>query len=271
MPEPSYHRRPLADAAGADVRGALGARLTVREAAPRRREGAGWRGSRVPRSHAEGGRREASPAVPRHGRRRDRARRSPLGHRRRGGRLRPTPAPSTARAPSAPGRLCHGGRQARGDLDRRRRQGPDPGALPRRRHARRTQTLSKYLHTVDNQPGARRRCDHPGHRALDAQCDDVDPTVGTQTTRTSITFTASVNQGVNVSRLLGRDIGAGERPPRLQAPRGSRCRSGQRRRPLRGHHGGQGPLGPLTGAARTDNGPGPEAACLLWGTAFRVG
>ena len=27
----------------------------------------------------------------------------------------------------------------------------------------------------------------------------------------------------------------------------------------------------VTGAARTDNGPGPEAACLLWGTAFRVG
>jgi hypothetical protein len=27
----------------------------------------------------------------------------------------------------------------------------------------------------------------------------------------------------------------------------------------------------VTGAARTDNGPGPRAACLIWGTAFRVG
>ncbi len=25
------------------------------------------------------------------------------------------------------------------------------------------------------------------------------------------------------------------------------------------------------GAARTDNAPGPKAACLIWGTAFRVG
>ena len=27
----------------------------------------------------------------------------------------------------------------------------------------------------------------------------------------------------------------------------------------------------VTGAARTDNGPGPQAACLRWGPAFRVG
>jgi hypothetical protein len=27
----------------------------------------------------------------------------------------------------------------------------------------------------------------------------------------------------------------------------------------------------ITGAARTDNGPGPKAACLMWGAAFRVG
>jgi hypothetical protein len=27
----------------------------------------------------------------------------------------------------------------------------------------------------------------------------------------------------------------------------------------------------VTGASRTDNGPGPQAACLIWGTAFRVG
>ena len=27
----------------------------------------------------------------------------------------------------------------------------------------------------------------------------------------------------------------------------------------------------VTGAARTDKGPGPRAACHIWGTAFRVG
>src|SRR6476646_2535110 len=43
---------------------------------------------------------------------------------------------------------------------------------------------------------------------------------GTQTTRTSINFTASVNQGVNVARLLGRDIGSGERPAVFSAPKG---------------------------------------------------
>ena len=135
-----------------------------------------------------------------------------------------------------------------------------------------TQTLSKYLRTVDNQAGRPTPLlIIPGIGRFDAQCDDVDPTVGTQTTRTSINFTASVNQGVNVSRLLGRDIGAGDRPA-LQRPQGTAgVDPGQRRRPLRGHHGGQGALVLVTGAARTDNGPGPQAACLLWGTAFRVG
>jgi hypothetical protein len=27
----------------------------------------------------------------------------------------------------------------------------------------------------------------------------------------------------------------------------------------------------ITGASRTDNAPGPQAACLIWGTALRVG
>jgi len=75
-----------------------------------------------------------------------------------------------------------------------------------------TQTLSKYLRTVDNQAGRPTPLVIvPGIGRLDVQCDDVYPQEGTQTTRTSVVFTASVRQGVNVTRLVGRDIGAGQR------------------------------------------------------------
>jgi hypothetical protein len=136
-----------------------------------------------------------------------------------------------------------------------------------------TQTLSKYLRTVDNQAGRPTPLlIIPGIGRFDAQCDDVDPTVGTQTTRTSINFTASVSQGVNVSRLLGRDIGAGERPAVFSAPKGqpvSILASADGLFEVIMEAKGRSVL--VTGAARTDNGPGPAAACLLWGTAFRVG
>jgi hypothetical protein len=136
-----------------------------------------------------------------------------------------------------------------------------------------TMTLSKYLHTVDNQAGRPTPLlIVPGIGRFDAQCDDVDPTAGTQTTRTSINFTAAVKDGVNVSRLLGRDIGAGERPAVFNAPRGRQVSilasadglfqvimAAGRRSVL------------VTGAARTDHGPGPKAACRIWGAAFRVG
>ena len=136
-----------------------------------------------------------------------------------------------------------------------------------------TQSLSKYLHTVDNQPG------RPtpllivrGIGRMNAACDDVDPTPGTATTRTSITFRASVRQGVNVSRLLGRDIANAQRPDVFTALPGSAV-------PVIASADGlfqvlleaQGRAVLVVGAARTDNAPGPKAACLIWGTAFRVG
>jgi hypothetical protein len=136
-----------------------------------------------------------------------------------------------------------------------------------------TMSLSKYLRTVDNRPGRPTPLlIVPGIGRFNAQCDDVDPTPGTQTTRTSITFTASVAQGVNVSRLLGRDIGAGQRPDVFSAPRDQSIPI------IAGADGlfqvvmeAKGRSVLVTGAARTDNAPGPKAACLLWGTAFRVG
>jgi hypothetical protein len=136
-----------------------------------------------------------------------------------------------------------------------------------------SQTLSKYLHTIDNQPGRPTALlIVPGIGRFDAQCDDVDPTVGTQTTRTSINFTASVRQGVNVTRLLGRDIGASQRPDVFTAPQGQPVQM------LATADGlfefimeAKGRSVLVAGASRTDTSPGPQAACLIWGTAFRVG
>lgn len=136
-----------------------------------------------------------------------------------------------------------------------------------------TQTLSKYLHTVDNQAGRPTPLlIVPGIGRFDVLCDDVDPTAGTQTTRTSMSFTASVRQGVNVTRLVGRDIGAAQRPDVFSAPQGQPVQM------LASADGlfqfvmeAKGRSVLVVGASRTDNSPGPQAACLLWGTAFRVG
>jgi hypothetical protein len=136
-----------------------------------------------------------------------------------------------------------------------------------------TMTLSKYLRTVDNQAGRPAPLlIIPGIGRFDAQCDDVDPTVGTQTTRTSVNFTASVAQGVNVSRLLGRDIGDSQRPAVFSAPKAqpvSILASADGLFEVILEAKGRSVL--VAGAARTDNGPGPQAACLIWGTAFRIG
>jgi hypothetical protein len=136
-----------------------------------------------------------------------------------------------------------------------------------------TMTLSKYLRTTDNQAGRLTPLlIVPGIGRFDAQCDDVDPTPGTQTTRTSINFIASPSAGVNVSRLLGRDIGAGQRPQVFSAPKGqpvSILASADGLFEVIMQAKSRSVL--ITGAARTDNAPGPQAACLIWGTAFRVG
>jgi hypothetical protein len=168
-------------------------------------------------------------------------------------------------------------RQAAGRLVATARRGSGRGRIPPRfldgvmRGG--SATLTKYLRTVDNQPGRPTAIlIVPGIGRMDAQCDDVDPTLGTATTRTSINFTASVAPGVNVSRLLGRDIGLGQRPSVFAAPV---------RRPVPIIASADGLFMVIleagqrsvlvVGAARTDRAPGPQAACLIWGTAFRVG
>ena len=137
-----------------------------------------------------------------------------------------------------------------------------------------TTTLSKYLRTVDNQAGRPTPLlIIPGIGRFDAQCDDVDPTVGTQTTRTSINFTASREPGrqrLAPARARHRRRRAARRS---SAPRrGSRCRSwpaptGSSRSSWRPRAARSSSPAPR---ART-TAPGPQAACLLWGTAFRVG
>lgn len=68
-------------------------------------------------------------------------------------------------------------------------------------------SLTRYLRVVDNAEGpVVPMAIIPRIGRLDAQCRDQDPTPGIESTQTVITFTASDPGGVNVSRLLGRDI-----------------------------------------------------------------
>lgn len=68
-------------------------------------------------------------------------------------------------------------------------------------------SLTRYMRVVDNAEGPLvPLAIIPGIGRLDAQCRDQDPEVAVESTQTVITFTASDPGGVNVSRLLGRDI-----------------------------------------------------------------
>ncbi len=68
-------------------------------------------------------------------------------------------------------------------------------------------SLTRYLRVVDNTDGpVVPLAIIPRIGRLDAQCRDQDATPGVESTQTVITFTASDPGGVNVSRLLGRDI-----------------------------------------------------------------
>lgn len=68
-------------------------------------------------------------------------------------------------------------------------------------------SLTKYMRVVDDAEGpVVPLAIIPRIGRLDAQCRDQDPTPGVESTQTVITFTASDPGGVNVSRLLGRDI-----------------------------------------------------------------
>jgi hypothetical protein len=134
-------------------------------------------------------------------------------------------------------------------------------------------SLTRYLRAVDNADGPIvPLAIIPGIGRLDAQCRDQDPTVGVKSTQTLVSFTASDPGGVNVSRLLGSDIGSsregvvftalqGQPVPILQfADSLFQLTLQARDRTVF-----------MTGAARPDLNRTASAACLIFGIGLRVG
>jgi hypothetical protein len=134
-------------------------------------------------------------------------------------------------------------------------------------------SLTRYLRAVDNAAGpVVPLAIIPRIGRLDAQCRDQDPTVGVKSTQTLVSFTASDPGGVNVSRLLGSDIGSSregvvftalkDQPvPILQfADSLFQLTLQARDRTVF-----------VTGAARPDLNRTPAAACLIFGIGLRVG
>ncbi len=134
-------------------------------------------------------------------------------------------------------------------------------------------SLTRYLRAVDNADGpVVPLAIIPGMGRLDAQCRDQDPTVGVKSTQTLVSFTAFDKRGVNVSRLLGSDIGSSregvvftalkDQPvPILQfADSLFQLTLQARNRTVF-----------MTGAARPDLNRSASAACLIFGIGLRVG
>lgn len=110
-------------------------------------------------------------------------------------------------AVSASSSLSH----ARGKLVATASAGPNRGRIPDNFVSNVMRggatSLTRYLRVSDNADGpVVALAIIPRIGRLDAQCRDQDPTPGVESTQTVITFTASEPGGVNVSRLLGRDI-----------------------------------------------------------------
>lgn len=134
-------------------------------------------------------------------------------------------------------------------------------------------SLSHYIRAVDNSDGpVVLLATLPGIGRLEAQCRDQDPTPDVKSTQTLVTFTASDERGVNVSRLLGSDIGSSREGVVFTAPKDQPVPIMQfadslfqvtlqaRDRTVF-----------LTGAARPDLNRTAAAACLIFGVGFRVG
>jgi hypothetical protein len=134
-------------------------------------------------------------------------------------------------------------------------------------------SLTRYLRAVDNADGpVVPLAIIQGIGRLDAQCRDQDPAVGVKSTQTLVSFTASDPRGVNVSRLLGSDIGSSREGVVFTAHRGRPVPILQfadslfqltlqaRERTVF-----------ITGAARPDFNRTAAAACLIFGIGLRVG
>jgi hypothetical protein len=167
-------------------------------------------------------------------------------------------------------------RQASGNLVATAPAGRDRGRIPARFVADvmrgGSTSLTRYIRVVDNQDGpVVPLAIIPKIGRLDAQCRDQDPAPGIESTQTVISFTASERGGVNVSRLLGRDI---------ESARNAVVFTALKDRPV--------PIISLAdnlfqlvlqarnrtvfvnGAGRSDANRSADAACLVFGVALRV-
>jgi hypothetical protein len=134
-------------------------------------------------------------------------------------------------------------------------------------------SLSRYMRAVDNSDGpVVALAIIPGIGRLDAQCRDQDLTPDVKSTQTLVTFTGSDARGVNVSRLLGSDIGSSregvvftalkDKPVPVMQFADSLFQLTLQARDRTVF---------ISGAARPDNNRSPTAACLIFGVGIRVG
>ncbi|MEA2438401.1 MAG: hypothetical protein QOF65_2957 [Thermoleophilaceae bacterium] len=133
--------------------------------------------------------------------------------------------------------------------------------------------ITRYLRSIDNQPGpVVAIASIAGIGTFNAQCRDQDPDSGVKSTQTLITFTASEAKGVNVSRLLGRDIDLGRDGvvftalPSQPVPIISFADTMFRVILQAGDR-----TVFVSGSARSDANHSSTAACLIWGIGLRVG
>ena len=134
-------------------------------------------------------------------------------------------------------------------------------------------SLTRYLRVEDNQEGRTvPLAIIPKIGRLDAQCRDQDPVPGMESSQTIITFTGFDRGGVNVSRLLGRDIAGGRDGIVFTAGRNQpvtiisladslfQLVLQARERTVF-----------VSGSSRSDANLSPAAACLIFGVGLRVG
>jgi hypothetical protein len=168
-------------------------------------------------------------------------------------------------------------KHAKGKLVATATAGPGRGRIPGRfvQDVMRggSASLTQYLRAEDNADGKVVPLGiFPGIGRLDAQCRDQDETPGIKSTQTLVTFTASDPRGVNVSRLLGSDIGSSREGVVFTAPKDQPVpvmQFADSLFQLTLQVGARTVF--LSGAARPDLNRTANAACLIFGVAFRVG
>jgi len=133
--------------------------------------------------------------------------------------------------------------------------------------------LTGYLSVEDNKNGrVVRLLDISGVGRLNFQCRDQDPAVGKESTQTVVTFNATNAKGVNVSRLLGRNIDRAEDGVVFSAVPGTPVpiiNFADSLFQLILQAGDKSVL--VMGSSRSNLNRSANAACLVWGASLRIG